>query len=602
MKKNLLLTVFAFAFSFLKAQSPPCNASFNYTSSGLSAFFVDSSYGNISSAVWTWNFGDGETSTQQSPVHTYAAAGTYVVCLNVFTPFTNCQNTYCDSVTVGITNTCSASFLYNVDTANGLLINFFDASTVSATQAWDFGDGNVDSTQNPTHTYTYAGTYNVCLTITDSTGCTNTFCQGVLAGNDGCSAHMTYVHDTSAAFMFHFNNDSQGSTTNTGWLWTFGDGDTAYTQNASHTFTAAGFFPVCLTMYDSVLNCTNTYCEYIEVSECYAYYTAVADTVNPRIITFTDHSFGTPTGWLWSFEDGTTSTEQNPVHTYAFDAWRRVCLTVTDSVNDCTSQFCELVYAGSPSSCYEYWELAPDTADALTIHFFEYSWGTVPTNFHWDFGDGDTSDLRNPVHTYDEAGVYFVCCNISDSAGTCDYSDCYYLTVGQPSTCHAEFAYTTISGGLVSFVDSSSGSSATSYLWDFGNWGTSSQLNPYNNFQAPGDYYVCLTITDSASCHSTYCDTITVMTTGTDEFAMTNNFVVYPNPAKDNLYVQNLSQSIGAKGWVVKIYNTVGELVEQRVVNATTATFDFSDKPSGVYFVSLQDEQTIAQKRVIITK
>lgn len=114
---------------------------------------------------WTWDLGDGNTSTDQNPLHTYTSAGTYTVCLTVAN--TAGSNTTCQEVTVVLSP--AASFTFD-DQGEGA-IAFTDASANTPTEwTWDFGDGNSSTTQNPTHTYTNNGTYTVCLTATNSAG------------------------------------------------------------------------------------------------------------------------------------------------------------------------------------------------------------------------------------------------------------------------------------------------------------------------------------------------------------------------------------------------------------------------------------------------
>ena len=114
---------------------------------------------------WAWDLGDGNTSTDQNPLHTYASAGTYTVCLTVTN--TAGSNTTCQEVTVALPPTASFTF---EDEGEGT-IAFTDASANGPMEwAWAFGDGNSSTAQNPTHTYTDNGTYTVCLTATNSAG------------------------------------------------------------------------------------------------------------------------------------------------------------------------------------------------------------------------------------------------------------------------------------------------------------------------------------------------------------------------------------------------------------------------------------------------
>ncbi len=111
------------------------------------------------------------------PMQTTASAsalgfGTYGVCV---TDANGC--TACDSATINIGN-CSAHFSFYADTIpqNYIAINMASGA-MPLTYLWSWGDGTYDSTAYPSHTYATSGFYNICLTITDSVGCTNTYCS-----------------------------------------------------------------------------------------------------------------------------------------------------------------------------------------------------------------------------------------------------------------------------------------------------------------------------------------------------------------------------------------------------------------------------------------
>ncbi|MES2591701.1 MAG: PKD domain-containing protein [Bacteroidota bacterium] len=677
MKKILLFIAFAFTSYFSNAQ---CQAHYTYSETALTVSFVDSSYGNTAATNWSWSFGDGSTSPQQNPSHTYLQGGTYTVCLSVFTPFTNCQSTYCDSIVVGNPGNCSAYFLHTLDSINPNKINFVDSSSQGTVNwQWDFGDavtsslqnpshiyanegnyyvclttidstgcsdtycdtvaiggsngtcysnftysidfinpnmilfsdnsvpnsvytvwlfddGTMDSIQNPVHIFSEPGSYTVCLTMGDSTGCSNTSCQEVVIGPVSCSSDFSYTPDSLDLLNFQFTDLSAGSTTSL--LWEFGDGDTSSVQNPIHTYSSTGSYSVCLTVFDSLANCVDTYCENIHVNNCYAIYSTMVDSIDAYTVHFTDNSLGDPTNWLWDFEDGTTSTLQNPSHTYPVASWHWVCLTTTNNITNCTNTYCDFVYAGSPSNCYEYWESTPDSINGLTINFHEYSWGAPPSDFLWTFGDGDSSTLQNPVHTFDTAGVYYICCSISDSAGGCSFLDCYSLNVGDFSFCPTDFTYTTVAGSIASFSYAGPGNPST-YFWDFGAFGTSTQPNPANDFHNPGTYYVCLTATDSG-CTSTHCGNVVISAVGFEELLLENNFSIYPNPAKSDLFIRNNSQNSGIV--TLTIFNALGELIEQRIMNDNTEMIDFSDKASGLYSVKIQNQKSSIYKKVMIVR
>ncbi|OQC68969.1 MAG: PKD domain protein [Euryarchaeota archaeon ADurb.Bin009] len=112
---------------------------------------------------WTWDFGDGSTSTDQNPEHTYTAAGTYSVNLTATNEYGTGYKLKPDHITVydPVTAQFTADVTYG---ALPLTVRFTDASSGSPTSwAWDFGDGNTSTDQNPEHTYTSTGTYTVKL-------------------------------------------------------------------------------------------------------------------------------------------------------------------------------------------------------------------------------------------------------------------------------------------------------------------------------------------------------------------------------------------------------------------------------------------------------
>lgn len=135
---------------------------------------------------WSWTFGDGGTSTQQNPNHTYAANGTYTVCLTA-TNAGGSSTQVCKQVT--ITNVVVAPVAeFAWANPSGGIVNFTDQSTNTPTQwAWTFGDAGTSTQQNPNHVYAANGTYNVCLTATNTAGsnqhCKSVVVSGVSAGN-----------------------------------------------------------------------------------------------------------------------------------------------------------------------------------------------------------------------------------------------------------------------------------------------------------------------------------------------------------------------------------------------------------------------------------
>jgi PKD repeat protein len=151
------------------SQGDPPVADFSFQASGLGVVFADQSTG--SPTGWSWDFGDGATSAQKNPSHTYAKAGTYAVVLTVTNAAGSGSKT--KLVTVTATKPPVAAFCYQ---RNMLQVAFTDQSSQGPTQwQWDFGDcpnpvSCLVFSQNPSHTYMVAGTYQVTLTVSNDGG------------------------------------------------------------------------------------------------------------------------------------------------------------------------------------------------------------------------------------------------------------------------------------------------------------------------------------------------------------------------------------------------------------------------------------------------
>lgn len=151
-----------------------------------------------------------------------------------------------------------------------------------------------------------------------------------------------------------------------------------------------------------------------------AAFTAAPTTgIAPLVTTFTDRSTGVPTQWLWNFGDGTSSVEQNPAHTFSDPGTYSVTLTVTNSKGTATTTQANVVtVAVNPPLLNAKFTASPTTGAApLPVQFTDASVGGV-TGWLWDFGDGTTSPLQSPSHTYAANGTYTVKLTVTSPSGT----------------------------------------------------------------------------------------------------------------------------------------------------------------------------------------
>ena len=163
------------------APLPNCAAQFTDSAdanNSLLIHFFDLSSGNITN--WNWDFGDGNYSSSQSPNHTYSTAGSYSVFLYVSDSSSSCFDSIMKIITVNANpNPCQAAFLSSVNPINKYLYSFTDQSQGNPyLWEWNFDDGSSSNNQNPSHTYSQPGTYNVSLKITTQS-CVDTISQQI---------------------------------------------------------------------------------------------------------------------------------------------------------------------------------------------------------------------------------------------------------------------------------------------------------------------------------------------------------------------------------------------------------------------------------------
>ncbi len=427
-------------------------------------FFTDQS---ILPDTWFWDFGDGNTSTAQNPIHNYVATGNYVVTLTVTDTVTGCQDQATANVSISIpVADFSGAPLFG---CGPLTVNFTDASTGATGWAWDFGDGGTSNQQNPTHTYQTPGIYTVTLTVTDANGCTDTRTRTNYVQVIG--PDVNFGADTLAGCIgltVNFTDSTVFGAPITGWTWDFGDGNTSNQQNPAHTYTTAGNFDVSLTVTD-VDGCsrTLTFTNYILVTD-----PSAAFTVNDSLtcigsaINFNNGSSGSGLSYVWDFGDGNSSTATNPNHNYTVNGTYNVSLIVTD-VNGCmdTAVNTGIVDIQDVNALFG---AAPTNASCppLLVVFTDSSNYDI-VSWEWDFGDGTGSTLQNPSHVYATAGSFDVSLIVVNDDGCTDT----LLVPGLVNILGPNGSFTFAPDSGCTPLDVAFNATATntaSYTWDFG--------------------------------------------------------------------------------------------------------------------------------------
>lgn len=328
---------------------------------------------------------------------------------------------------------CTANFSSS-PVPNSTQVNFSDLSAGAVSWAWDFGDGNTSTVQNPTHFYNSTGPFVVCLTITTASSCTAVYCDSVSLNQGGPTCNAT-LGATVSSNTASFNATATGTGTPVAYAWDFGDGNnsTGSSSATTHTYASNGTYNACVTVLFSD-SCTATSCTQVVIGQAQVFCNAGFTGANqPTGFAFNSNSTssGTILAYTWDFGDGNTATTTTGTtsHAYAGNGPYVACLTIVTS-DSCSSTYCDTLVFNNTFPCQAGFFHYPDTTGQYTIIGVNTSTGTN-LSYSWDFGDGNTSNVQFPIHQYAGAGTYLICLTVTSSNPACTSTYCDSVTVTQ---------------------------------------------------------------------------------------------------------------------------------------------------------------------------
>jgi PKD repeat protein len=547
-------------------QAPPCTlvADFNWTVTQTNPLRIE--FHNLSTPLSTtdsirWTFGDGTSSTDVNPIHTYNVAGTYIVCLRVkkLTPpgAPPCVREICKTIVVTAPCNMVPNFTWTVTSGNPLRIEFQNTSTnTAATDSirWTFGDGSSSNQINPVHTYNAAGTYTVCLRIIrynagSNTPCIREICKTIVV-TAPCNMIPDFTWTATAAnpLSIEFHNTSTNTVATDSIRWTFGDGSSSNQLNPVHTYATAGTYTVCLRIIrynaGTTTPCVREICKTVVIPPLctlVADFSSQPDSGNTLRIKFTNLSVPvTATDSLfWNFGDGTTLSGvqgnpnvANPTHNYANAGNYNVCLVVkkypTTTNNPCIKYTCKNIVVFAPCTLVVNFTSQPDPNHPLRIKFTNTSTPIAITDsVRWTFGDGTSvsglqsdPNVANPTHDYANAGTYTVCLRVKKNGNSqtpvnCVREKCSTVVVTPPCNFVVHFSWRldSINVKKVYFTNLTTPPTANAVaVWNFGDGTTATSWNAVHEYAQPGQYRVCLRVYSgtNTTCYRESCDTVVI--------------------------------------------------------------------------------------------
>ena len=224
----------------------------------------------------------------------------------------------------------------------------------------------------------------------------------------------------------------------------------------------------------------------------------------PLVVQFRDESTGNPTNWRWDLGNGTLSFFQNPAATY-FNPGTYTIKLVASNANQTDSVIKTQYITVFASPTVNFSGSDSGGCFPLPVQFTDLSSpgdGNI-NSWLWDFGDGDTSAIPNPQHTYTDAGNYNVSLQVKNSRGCIQtITRLNYIKlnngvkadfiVGASSNCRPPTP--------INFTNTSTGTGALSYQWFFGDGGSSTLANPTYTYNAGGTYTVRLIVRNNTGC------------------------------------------------------------------------------------------------------
>jgi gliding motility-associated-like protein len=417
--------------------------------------------------------------------------------------------TACISISLlfGLKAQVTADFTADItEGCNSIVVSFQNLSSPLAGSDffWDFGNGQTSTLENPTIAFTNPGFYTVRLTVTNGPDSdTQTKDDFIKVFNKpevhiGVDGSITGCAPLSIQFS---DNTIPGDAPVETWYWDFGDGTISSEQNPAHSFNYQNEFQVSLTVTDTN-NCLSIgyYDELISAFKPHSNFSGNprSSCLTPLEVNFSNSSSGSGNlSYEWDFGDGNTTDQADPSHTYLNNGKYSVSLITYDEYM-CSDTLTKVDYVNL-SGLYTHFTIQRDTLCKNETIEIENLCENAAT-YYWDFGDGTTFHIKNPVHAYSNPGEYTISLTTTHQYGCSgEFSIDVYVeditadfSISDPFACEVP--------ALIQYTNNSE--NAVNYEWHFGNGEVSTDSNPTVIFEDFGNFSDTLYAYSSAGCVS----------------------------------------------------------------------------------------------------
>ena len=485
-------------------------------------------------ASYNWIFGNGFTSTLATPPPQIYGAGIFEVYLTITTNG-GCQAIDSGVVKVGTIKPAAAFSFAPPSACVKSPVNFMDQTPPGTDNQWlwQFGDGNTSPMQNPIYSYLKPGTYNVTFTAYNN-GCLDSVSHTIVINPPLALFNFTYT--CGQKNQVTFKDSSIGAAS---WNWNFDDGSLNYPGQTPplHSFPGGGpaTYNVVLTVKNAT--CTDSISHAVSVNQSTTLgFSNNSPCVNTTI-TMTATAPGTIINYEFIFGDGANAFTSNPAtsHSYTTPGRYGVRVVTFDNMGCIDSSAVDTITINGPIVKFA----APPALSCgpLTVNFQNQTVTTPPNNvktWSWNFGDGDTSNIQNPIHQYISQGNFIPRLTVTDNNGcTSTYDSANPITI---SIMSASFTTTDATNDSeycpitpIKFNNLSTGGFNPKYLWNFDDGTIDSTFSPNHTYPLVGKYYDTLTMTDSYGCVQKFWNTTPIIIdTPSATFTMSGNYSACP--------------------------------------------------------------------------
>ena len=491
---------------------------------------------------WEWDFGDSTTANEENPSHIFKKPGTYNVTLVVTSDVGSKANF---TKTFLLTNKPIIDFLTNsISGCSPFSISFSDESTTDdgSQYQWDFGDFQLSTDKNPSHTFIENRSYNIKEIITTKGGCRDSVTKQsyITVLNVPVSDFTSSIGCANTLINFTDKSTILGSKI-TAWFWDFGDGSTSSVQNPTHVYSKIGTYKVNLTTTTSI-GCSNTTSKdniinSKPVVQFNAKTTSGCLPLNPNFTDFSTAANGST--YQWIFGDSTISYDKIPNHTYLKDGLFTVKEIIT-APGGCKDSLVIPGYIYALSAVTPKFFVKNFCANRITefIDSSKVSAGTIK-NWTWNINN-DVIQSQNKSYVFTKSGKYKIKLTVS-SDQNCENSLEQEIEIEDIPK--VDFVSDKVEGcfpEVVNFTNNSTAPANTKYKWDFGDGSKDVTNSPFHKYLSMDTFSVKLYATSTLGCKDSLIKSklITIFPVPTAKFAIKTTTALIPN---SKITFENLS-------------------------------------------------------------